>query len=55
MVEKKNACYILVRKPEEKDRSEDLVIHGRIILKWILKTQGVKLWTGFSCFRIGSS
>jgi len=30
-------------------------VDGRIILKCILKKPGVKIWTGFICFRIGSS
>jgi hypothetical protein len=27
----------------------------RIILKWILKEQDVRVWTGFICRRIGPS
>jgi hypothetical protein len=30
-------------------------IHGRVILEWILKNQGVRVWTGFIWFRIGTS
>jgi hypothetical protein len=26
----------------------DLGIYGRIVLRWILKEHGVKMWTGFS-------
>jgi hypothetical protein len=32
----RNACKILVGKPEGKNHSEDLGVDGRIILKWIL-------------------
>jgi hypothetical protein len=33
----RNACKILIRKPEGKDILEYLVIDGRMILKWIFK------------------
>jgi hypothetical protein len=33
----------------------DLDVNGKIILKWILKKQGVKVLTEFSCFRIWSN
>jgi hypothetical protein len=33
---------------------EDLV-DGRIILEWILKKWGEKVWTGFIWLRMGSS
>jgi len=32
-----------------------LVIGGRIILKWILKQLGVRMWTDFNLLRLGSS
>jgi len=35
--------------------SEDLSVHGRIILDWILGQQGVKMWTGWIWLRIGTS
>jgi len=31
----------------EENKTEDLRIHGRIILKWMLGKQGGKVWTGF--------
>jgi hypothetical protein len=45
--------YILLfrQNPEEKDHWEDLDKHQRIILK----RQGVKVRTGFSCFQIRRS
>jgi hypothetical protein len=36
MREIKNAYKILVGKPERTDYSEDLDVHGRITLEWIL-------------------
>jgi hypothetical protein len=34
---------------KEKDHYEDLDIDGMIILKWLLKKQGVRVWTRSSC------
>jgi len=33
----------------------DLVVDGKIILKWILHKECVKVWTTVMWFRIGSS
>jgi hypothetical protein len=33
----------------------ELGIDGRIILKWILKKENVKVWTDFMWLRIGAS
>jgi hypothetical protein len=33
-------------KPEGKTHTGDLGVDGQIILKWVLKKQGVKVWTG---------
>jgi hypothetical protein len=41
MAEMRSTYNILVRKPEGKRT------HGRIILKWIIKKYGVRVWTGF--------
>jgi hypothetical protein len=45
----RNAYKISVGKSEGNMRDV------RIILKWIVKKYGVRVWTGFSWLRIGSS
>jgi hypothetical protein len=37
MEEETNACRVLVRNLKERDHLEDLVVRGRIILKWMLQ------------------
>jgi hypothetical protein len=37
------------------DYSEDIGVHGKIILDRILEEQGGKLWTGFTWLWIGTS
>jgi len=46
-----NACRILVKKVKLKDILIDLILDGRLILKWILK----RVWTGFVWLRMCSS
>jgi hypothetical protein len=53
--EMRNAYKILVRKPEERNLSEDLSVAGRIILEWILGKVGRKVWTGFVWLRMWTS
>jgi hypothetical protein len=35
--------------------SEDLIIDGRIILEWILRKEGGRIWTGFIWLWIGTN
>jgi hypothetical protein len=38
-----------------KDQSEILRLDGKTILKWIIRKQGGKVWTGFVWLRTGTS
>lgn len=46
----RNACRILVKKLKLKDVLRDLILEGRLILKWILRM----VWTGFVWLRMCS-
>jgi hypothetical protein len=37
-----------------RDQWEDLDVDGRIILRWILKKHGGRVWNGFVWLRIGT-
>ena len=50
---KRTGVYrVLVGKPEGKNHLEDLVVDGRIILRWIFRKWDVGSWTGSSWLRI---
>jgi hypothetical protein len=38
-----------------RDHLVDIGVDRRFLLKWILKKQGARMWTGFIWLRIGSS
>jgi hypothetical protein len=42
-------------KSEGKRHSEDLHADAEIILEWILRKEGGKVWTGFIWLRTGAS
>jgi hypothetical protein len=35
-----------------RDHSEELVVDGKIMLKWLLRELNMTVWTGFTCPRI---
>jgi hypothetical protein len=50
-----NLYKVLEGKPEGKRPLGGLGTDGRIILKWILKKQDRRMWTGLIWLRIGTS
>jgi hypothetical protein len=44
-----------LENPKGKDHTEDLSVDVRIMSEWILEKEGGNVWTGFICFRIGTS
>jgi hypothetical protein len=55
MGEKRNACRILVGKPEEKRPLGTYKLDERIILRWILERWDGVVWSGLIWLRIGTS
>jgi hypothetical protein len=49
----RNGHKISVRKPQGNNHLGELIVTGRIILKWILDKYVVTMWTGLKCLRIG--
>jgi hypothetical protein len=52
---KKNACTVLVGKPERKTALRRTYPGRRTILKWVLEKQDGVIWTGLICLRIGTN
>jgi hypothetical protein len=50
----KNLSFV-GKENKERENLKDLCVHGRIILKWILKRWFGRVWTGFIWLRIGIS
>jgi hypothetical protein len=55
MGEVRNAHNILVGNMKGRDYVEDLSIDGRIILEWVFRKWGGKVWTGCIWLAIGTS
>jgi hypothetical protein len=55
MGERRNAHRILWEILQNRDKYEDLVVGGRIILKWILEKYDGVVWIEFIWLMIGTS
>jgi hypothetical protein len=55
MEQVRNTYKILVENLKGRCYLEDVQAAGRIILKWILKKYGLRIWTVFTCLRTESS
>jgi hypothetical protein len=55
MGQKRNARMVLMGNIKERDRFEDLGVDGRIQLKWILKKEVSRMWTGLIWLRTRTS
>jgi hypothetical protein len=56
MRQMRTACITVVDKPQQRrHRLGDLRIYGMTteLSKWILKKQGMRMWTGFNCLEYG--
>jgi hypothetical protein len=51
MGEKRNACRVLVGRPEKRSHWKDIDVDGRTVLKWILDKED----EGLDWLRIGTS
>jgi hypothetical protein len=52
--ERRGVYRVLVGKHEGKNHSEDPVVNGKIILRWILRKWDGWAWTGLIWLRIGT-
>jgi hypothetical protein len=53
--EMRNAYNIFVGNPKGTDHLEDKGVDGKIILQWIVRRHGGKVWAGCICLRIGTN
>jgi hypothetical protein len=53
--EVRNAYKVQTENLNGTDRFGDLGVDSTTILKWFLKRQGVKMWTGFMWLKKGTS
>jgi hypothetical protein len=54
MEDKRNACKYNVEDLKGRNHIIKSAIDGKTVLKWTLKTHGVKMYTGFIWHMIGS-
>jgi hypothetical protein len=54
MEDRRDACKVLVGRPEERKHLEDLEADRRIILKWIFKAWNREAWTRLIWLRTGT-
>jgi hypothetical protein len=50
----RNSYTVLSENLKRRDHFAGLSVDGRIILKWILEKEGVRLWNGFNWLRMGA-
>jgi hypothetical protein len=53
--EMRNTCKILVAKPEGKRPPGRPKRNGKILLKWIMRKYGGKVWNGYIWLRTGTN
>jgi len=47
IIEVKNAYIIVMENPKSKRKLRNVTGENAIILKWVLKLQALRVWTGF--------
>jgi len=49
---RRDACGVLMERPEGKSHLEDLRVDEKVLLKWIFKKWNGKAWIGLICLWI---